>query len=107
MRFFWVLTVALPFLFASRCFAEGPATLRKSDISGLLIKLEIDGKTAYYVMMDSDGSINRQGSIRKSESNSDLYIGVVPKDLFNRLLAHVDDSLLREAGRRFELKGAR
>jgi hypothetical protein len=79
--------------------------LKKSDITGILIRLEIHSKPAYHVLMDSDGSINRQGSIRKSEAGNDLYIGVADKELFTRLVSFVDDSLLKVVGRKFELKG--
>jgi hypothetical protein len=69
-----------------------------SDIRAVTISLETGGKTALFILLAADGSINRMGTGAVNNKDKDLFIGVTKKTLFDQLMACLDDGMLKHTG---------
>jgi hypothetical protein len=69
-----------------------------SDITAVHIALEAGDKQALFVLLATDGSINRLGTGSVANTDSDLFIGITKEALFAQLMAHLDDEMLKYMG---------
>lgn len=77
------------------------------DIKLLWINKKIEGKESLFILLDRDGSMNRQGSGTASAEESVYYIGMHP-GLFQQVLESLNDDFMRHMGgyKSKEIKGA-
>jgi hypothetical protein len=71
----------------------------RADIHGMMVTLHIGGKQALFIMLGSDGSINRVGTGSVNNSEQDMFIGRTDTALFQQLRGQVTDELLGWCGR--------
>jgi hypothetical protein len=69
-----------------------------SDITAVHITLETGGKQALFILLAADGSINRLGSGSVTNTDNDLFIGITKEPLFAKLMAHLDNEMLKYMG---------
>ncbi len=69
-----------------------------SDIQAVHITLETGDKQSLFILIASDGTINRLGTGTVNNKDNDLFIGISHEPLFNRLMAHIDDRMLMYLG---------
>jgi len=69
-----------------------------SDINGIMIKLFIDANETLFILVESDGSINRMGSLTGIDSKPDLYIGHADQLVFMELRNQISAELLGWCG---------
>ena len=69
-----------------------------ADIIAVNISLEINSEMALFILLAADGSINRMGTGTVSNKERDLFIGVASEPLFARLMAHLNDEMLKFMG---------
>ena len=89
--------------------AQG-GTKENDDIAGLAIELEIEGKNALFVLLASDGSINRLGRGTLEEGESHLYIGRTDLAIFERVRSYITPEMRSHFGHALErqdIRGAR
>jgi hypothetical protein len=70
------------------------------DIHGILVMLLIGGEQSLFIMLGSDGSINRLGTGSVDNAERDMFIGKVGPELFQQLRAKVSQELLGWCGQR-------
>ncbi len=83
------------------CPAAGVPTRKSSEIDALSITLEIDKKTALYLMLAADGTINRMGSGTREDRGGHLLIGKIESEIFKEVRAQVNDAMLASLGQGF------
>lgn len=69
--------------------------MNKDQITGIMIKLEADGKDRFYIALDSAGSINRSGTGRMMDEHDNLYIGLTKEPIFKKLIDNMSDTILK------------
>ena len=70
---------------------------RPDDIEILWIILKIEKKDSLFILLDRDGSVNRQGTGIEGEEQSALYIGK-HSGIFEPVVAYLDEEFLRNMG---------
>ncbi len=69
-----------------------------SDIKTISITLEIDAKQALFVLLSSDGTVNRLGTGAIDNKENDLFIGVSSDPLFDQVKESLSDDMLEHMG---------
>jgi hypothetical protein len=69
-----------------------------SEFDKVLIDLRIDGKTALFILLTEDGTVNRMGSGCKGNTDRGMFIGRNREPLFSRFMARITPELLRNQG---------
>ncbi|MCD4813297.1 hypothetical protein K8S19_06350 [bacterium] len=77
--------------------------LKKDAIHVMIIRLEMDKKINFSVLLSSDGSINRIGTGLKDNDDSTMYSGICREDLFLKILEYVPDAIFDKQGN-YEVK---
>jgi hypothetical protein len=72
----------------------------RNTIQGILVTLDIGGEPSLFIMLASDGTINRMGTGMVDNAERDLFIGKVGPGLFEQLRARVTPELLGWCGQR-------
>lgn len=67
--------------------------IERSDLCGVLVRLDVEGSKALFIRLSSDGSIERLGT-----SGRDILDGIAAPTLFGRLIQKVSPQLLRWVG---------
>jgi hypothetical protein len=70
------------------------------DIHGILVTVLIGGEQSLFIMLSSDGSINRMGTGAVDNAERDMFIGKIGPELFQHLRAKVTQELLGWCGQR-------
>jgi hypothetical protein len=65
----------------------------RSEICGVLVRLDVEGSKHLFIRLGSDGSIQRLGAIDR-----DILGGIASPELFQRLVQKVSPALLRWMG---------
>jgi hypothetical protein len=73
-----------------------------NDITRIWIRLTIDGNSALFLALTSDGNITRQGSGTLGTLNSQLFIGLANPDIFHDLRKQIGPELLSWFGKGLE-----
>src|SRR5262249_52323323 len=68
------------------------------DIHGIMVTLLIGNEQALFIMLGSDGSINRVGTGSVDDTERDMFIGQTGPDLFHQLRARITPELLGWCG---------
>lgn len=68
-------------------------SIERSDLCGVLVRLDVEGSKALFLRLSSDGSIERLGT-----SGRDILDGIAAPKLFERLIQKVSPQLLRWVG---------
>jgi hypothetical protein len=71
----------------------------RDDIHGILVTLLIGGEQSLFIMLGSDGSINRLGTGAVDNAERDMFIGKVGSQPFEQLRNKVSQELLGWCGR--------
>jgi len=71
----------------------------ESPFGGILVGLDIGGRQSLFIMVCSDGSINRLGTGAENNSENEMYMGKVGPELFGCLAAKITPQLLQWFGR--------
>ena len=66
-----------------------------ADIVGVAITLDVHSNSVLFVLLGSDGSINRKGDGSPKNSDRNLFIGRTLVPLLRNLLTHLTDDMLR------------
>src|SRR5512139_228530 len=69
-----------------------------SDIRLLHIALATGGEPALFILLAADGTINRLGRGSSTDEDRTFYIGVTKEPLFENLVWHLSDELLKHMG---------
>ena len=69
-----------------------------SDIESVNISLKVEGTTVLFVLLANDGTINRIGTGSPQNTENDMFIGITGEPLFQRLLSHLTDDMLKYTG---------
>lgn len=72
--------------------------MQKSAVVACAITLEVNGERNLFVLLDADGTVNRQGNGRSDSDIGALYLGATDKPLFKSLMMNVPDDLFQRAG---------
>lgn len=72
--------------------------LEKDNIHIMIIRLEIDGKINFSLLLSSDGSVNRIGTGLKQNQDSTMYSGCSHEGLFEKVLDYVPAALFDKQG---------
>lgn len=67
--------------------------IERSDLCGILIRLDVEHSKYLFLRMGSDGAIQRLGT-----SDRDIVAGTAAPELFQRLIQKVNPALLRWVG---------
>jgi hypothetical protein len=70
----------------------------RDDIHGILVTLLIGGEQALFVLLGSDGSINRMGTGSENNTERDMFIGKTEPGVFQRLREQITPELLGWCG---------
>lgn len=68
--------------------------LNVADINAVHISLKAADKLVLFILIASDGTINRMGTGAVNNTRNNLYIGVAREDLLSQLLSNMDDGML-------------
>jgi hypothetical protein len=71
----------------------------QNDIHGILVTLFIAGEQSLFIMLGSDGAINRMGNGSVDNIERDMFIGKIGPELFQQLRDIVSAELLAWCGR--------
>lgn len=77
--------------------------ITKNEISGIGIEIESQGVSRFMVLVTSDGNIKRMGTGKMMDITDNLYIGRVDEPVFQKIMKHVDESLLKLIGKQIKL----
>lgn len=69
-----------------------------SQVVAILVRLAVAGEQSLFVVLGSDGSINRMGNGSADDIERQLFIGKVAPDLFMQLLARVTPGVVHFLG---------
>jgi hypothetical protein len=72
--------------------------MKKSEANGFAVTLEVGDKKNLFILLDSGGTVNRQGNGRSDSDTDELYLGATGEPLFERLMSGVPEDLFRQAG---------
>jgi len=70
----------------------------KGNIAAVLVKLDINDQQALFIMLSSDGSINRLGTGSASNKEHDLFIGKTEPKVFRQLHGSITPELIQWCG---------
>ncbi len=70
----------------------------KKNINAVFVDLKINDQQALYVMLASDGSVQRMGRGTIDNTEIEMFTGTSADQLFASLMLDVDDSILQYAG---------
>ncbi len=73
-----------------------------SDISALSITLKVKNEIALFVLLGSDGTINRMGTGNLANAERGLFIGKTDPAVFQAVRSHVTDAMWRHLGEGFK-----
>jgi hypothetical protein len=65
------------------------------DIAGILVTFFVDDQQALFIMLSSDGAINRMGTGSLVNAENDLFIGKTSLPIFESLKKLIDPNLLQ------------
>lgn len=68
------------------------------EIAGVAITLLVRSEQVLFVLLASDGTVNRMGTGSAQCTERDLFIGRTPQPLLPSLLANLTDEMLRFTG---------
>jgi len=71
---------------------------RVTDIGAVAITLKLGSERTLFVLLSSDGMVNRMGNGSTQPTDRDLYIGRTLEPLLPALLTHLTDDVLRLTG---------
>ena len=77
--------------------------LNVADINAVHISLKAADKLVLFILIASDGTINRMGTGAVNNTSNSLYIGVEREDLLRQLLSNMDDGMLDNLGTHLKL----
>ena len=77
---------------------SAPASPPPDEIHGILVTLKIGDEQSLFVMLGSDGSINRLGTGAVDNTERDMFIGRTEPGLFQQLRQQVTPQLLAWCG---------
>jgi len=72
--------------------------VNKKDIKKILVEMKADEKTILFILLSSDGSINRIGDGSLKNEDSDMYIGMIKDKLFEKLIEKISKDAFQHAG---------
>lgn len=77
------------------------------EISIVTITLKVEDKTALFILLAKDGTVNRLGTGSENNTENDLYIAVDTSGLFEKLMRRITPELIELRGeyRSHEVKG--
>ncbi len=78
-----------------------------ADIHAIVVDLDVDSKKLLFILVGSDGSINRVGSGTFGNKNRDMFIGKTDPAIFQRVRPYLTDSMLHGLGMRFQSENPR
>lgn len=78
-----------------------------ADVLGIAITLEINGKASLFVRLAADGTINRMGKGTRDTTDRELFIGRVDGAIFQAVLSHVTEDMLKTTGQTFQTETQR
>ena len=99
-----VLIAARIYVVRLRSAQSTPTNKRRDDVSGLSIDLEINDKRSLFLLLGSDGSINRLGTGTMDNTEDGLFIGVTDPAIFQAVKAQLSTELFQFLGGTFQLK---
>jgi hypothetical protein len=112
--FLSLFAAAIIALIASHVYAarlrsrEFAANTRKiADVTGLSITLEIDGKSALYILLAADGSINRMGTGTLDNAEQELFIGITHTAVFEAVRSHLTAEMWQYLGHTLQSRNPR
>jgi len=70
----------------------------RADTHGILVTLLVGGEQVLFIMLGSDGSINRLGTGSVSNTERDMFIGQTSPEVFEQLRGKITEELLRWGG---------
>ena len=70
----------------------------KENLDTVLIKMAIENEQVLFILLSSDGTINRMGYGNDNFPERDLFIGTTPENLFAQLMEYVQESDFKYAG---------
>jgi hypothetical protein len=85
----------IPILYCA-CSMAGEMT--KNKITNVLISLEVDNKQSLFILLASDGTVNRLGNGTVNNEDNDMYIGISNEKLFEKLMKRIPDDLFEYQG---------
>jgi hypothetical protein len=71
----------------------------RDEIQGIMVTLLVGGEQSLFILLGSDGSVNRLGTGSVDNTEGDMFIGKVGGDLFQGLRAKITPTLLGWCGR--------
>ncbi len=71
----------------------------KEKVRAVIISLEADANVALFILLGSDGTVNRMGTGAPDNIEKAMYVGHTTDRLFTQLMAQVDERLLAHGGR--------
>ena len=77
--------------------------ITKNEISGIGIEVESEGVSRFMILVTADGNIKRMGSGKMMDTKGDLYVGRVDASVFQKIMEHVDESVLEFIGKKINL----
>jgi hypothetical protein len=69
-----------------------------SDIIAINIVLEVNNNQSLFILLATDGSINRLGNGGVNNQDKDLFMGITLEPLFEQLMSHLTDEMLEFMG---------
>lgn len=72
--------------------------ISRNNIAGIMVTLLIDGKQSLFIMLSSDGTINRLGTGSVENTEQSMYLGQTSTELFRQLSEKISDDLLSWCG---------
>ena len=71
----------------------------KEKVRAVLISLEIGKDMALFILLGSDGTVNRMGTGAKDNFEKAMFVGRSGDGLFAKFMALVDEGMLRHGGK--------
>lgn len=72
--------------------------ISKDELNAVNIRLDVAGEHALFVLLGSDGTINRQGTGEEDGIDSRLFVGVTTEPVFDEFMAKVKEESLQHPG---------
>jgi hypothetical protein len=77
---------------------------KATDVHDIMLKLDADNDPLLFILLASDGSINRIGSGALKDKNRDMFIGKSDPAIFARVLPYLTEEILWGLGKVFSHK---
>lgn len=68
------------------------------DISLIWVRIGVEERAALFILLDSDGTVNRLGTGAVDNSENDFYIGKTTEALFQKLHSQIDPGWFSHMG---------